>query len=72
MRNKQRLTPLRLSAVAAMVGIALAAYSGVIATKPRVEATAAGTPLAPYQDPSLAGLRIGPDADPGGDVREYH
>ena len=73
MRNKQRLTPLRLSAVAAIAGIALAAYSGAIATKPGVHAPAvAGAPVTAYQDPSLAGLRIGPDADPRGDVHEYY
>ena len=73
MRNKQRLTPLRLSALAAMAGIALAAYSGVIATKSRVNAPAvAGAPVTAYQDPSLAGLSIGPDADHRGDVHEYY
>ena len=74
MRNKQRLTPLRLSAVAAMAGIALAAYSGVIPTKPHVDApaVAAGAPVTAYQDPSLAGLRVGPDADPRGEVNEYY
>jgi hypothetical protein len=73
MRNKQRLTPLHLFAVAALAGIALAAYSGVIATKPHVDAPAvAGAPVTAYQDPSLAGLRVGPDANPRGDVREYY
>jgi len=73
MRNKQRLTPLRLSAIAAMAAIALTAYSGVIATKPHVAAPAvAGAPVIAYQDPSLAGLRVGPVADPRGDVHEYY
>ena len=71
MRNKHGLTPLRITAFAAAVGIALVGYSGAIATKPQAEAPVAiatGTPA--YQDPSLAGLRPGPDADPGGDVTD--
>ena len=73
MRNKPSLTPLRLSALAALAGVALAAYSGVIATQPRLEAaSAAEDPVLRHQDPSLAGLSVGADADPGGDIREYH
>jgi hypothetical protein len=73
MRNKQRLTPLRLTALAAALGIAFVGYSGSIATKPRTETPAAiFAPAAAYQDPSIAGLRPGPDADAGGDVTDAY
>ena len=73
MRNKQSLTPLRITALAAAVGIALVGYSGAIATKPRVEAPVAIVASVPaYQDPSIAGLRPGADAEPGGDVTDAY
>jgi hypothetical protein len=71
--QRKGMTPRRIAVVIATAGIALAGYSSVPATKPRIEASAATPTLAaPYQDPSLAGLRPGPDADPGGDVAEYY
>jgi hypothetical protein len=73
MRNKERLTPLRVTAAAAAAAIALAGYSGVLATKPRVEApVATAAPTLVHLDPSLAGLRPGPDAEQRGDVHEYY
>jgi hypothetical protein len=66
------MTPLSIVAVVVAAGIALAAYSGAIATKPQAEALAAtAAPAKVYQDPSLAGLQPGPDAEPGGDVAMY-
>lgn len=71
--QRKGMTPSRIAAVIATAGIALAGYSSVPATQPTIEAPAAtGTVAAPYQDPSLAGLRPGADADPGGDVAEYY
>jgi hypothetical protein len=74
MRNQRRdMTPRRIAAVLAIAGIALAGYSGVPATKPRVEAQAATASMAAISgDPSLAGLKPGPDADSGGAVAEYY
>jgi hypothetical protein len=54
-------------AVLAAAGIALALYSRVPATQThedRASAPSIATPA--HQDPSLAGLRVAPDAEPGG------
>jgi hypothetical protein len=59
----------------AAVALAIAAFSGALATKtepaPQV-APIAEVQTGTHQDPSLAGLSIGPDAEPGGDVEMYH
>ena len=67
------MTPLRIATAVVVTGIALAGYSGVTATKSRAGAPAAAEASAnvAYQDPSLAGLGIGPDADARGDVEVY-
>jgi hypothetical protein len=74
MRNSRHaLTPRRLAALLAVVAVALAGYAGAPATQPRIAAAAMAEPLANAAgDPSLAGLRPGPEADPGGAVAEYH
>jgi hypothetical protein len=68
------MTPLRITTVVVVAGIALAGYSGVTATKSRAGAPAAAEAPATvaYQDPSLAGLKPGPQAEPGGDVETYY
>ena len=71
-RHQQGMATRRIAVVAAIAGIALAGYSSVPSTKPRVEAPALAESVAAYQDPSLAGLRPGPQADAGGAVAEYY
>jgi hypothetical protein len=53
--------------------VALAGYAGAPATQPRIAAAGATAPsLNAAGDPSLAGLKPGADADPGGAVAEYY
>ena len=68
------MTPLRIATVVVVAGIALAGYSGVTATKSQAGAPAAAEASAnlAYQDPSLAGLKPGPQAERGGDVEMYY
>ena len=66
--------PLRPIVFIAAVAVAIAAFSGALATK-----TEPAPPTAPvaeiqtgtHQDPSLAGLRVAPDADPGRDYDTF-
>ena len=60
----------RIGALAAIVAIALIAYSGVVAT-PQKEEPPAPAAAQQYRDPSLAGLAAGPDAADG-DVEIYY
>ena len=71
-KPQQRLTTKRFAVAAIVAGIALAGYSSVPSTKPRVEAPALARSAAAYQDPSIAGLRPGADAEAGGAVAEYY
>jgi hypothetical protein len=71
-KQQQRTTQKRFAVAAAVAGIALAAYSSVPSTQPRIETIAAAGSASAYQDPSLAGLRPGPDAEAGGVVAEYY
>ena len=71
-KPQQRLTTKRFAVAAIVAGIALAGYSSVPSTQPRSEAVAAAGVAAAYQDPSIAGLRPGPQADAGGAVAEYY
>lgn len=71
-KPRQEMSPKRIAVAAIVAGIALAGYSSVPSTKPQVEAPALAGSVAAYQDPSLAGLRLGPDADAGGAVAEYY
>lgn len=59
--------------VAAVV-LALMGITTSLATKDQPEAAPAAAPAAAsaYQDPSLSGLSVGADADPGGDVELYN
>ena len=71
----QSRSPLRPIVFIAAVALAIAAFSGALATK--TEPAPQPAPIAEvqtgtYQDPSLAGLSIGPDAEPSGDVEMYH
>lgn len=58
----------------AAVAVAIAAFSGALATKsePAPQVPVAEVQMDTYQDPSLAGLSVGPDAEPGGDVEMYY
>lgn len=62
-----------LIAVAA-VALALWGISAALATKEQPETAPAASPAAAstYGDPSLSGLSVGGDADPGGDVEMYN
>ena len=71
-KHQQRTTQTRIAVAAAVAGIALAGYSSVPSTQTRIETIAAAGSAAAYQDPSLAGLSPGPDADAGGVVAEYY
>ena len=71
-KPRQEMSPKRIAVAAIIAGIALAGYSSVPSTKPQVDALAPAGSFAVYQDPSLAGLRPGPDADAGGAVAEYY
>lgn len=54
-------------AVLAAAGLALTLYSRVPATQPHEDPAPAPSIVAPaHQDPSLAGLRVAPDAEAGG------
>jgi hypothetical protein len=58
----------------AAVALAIAAFSGALATK--TEPAPQPAPIAeiqtgPHQDPSLAGLRVGADADPARDYDTF-
>jgi hypothetical protein len=58
----------------AAVAVAIAAFSGALATKsePAPQTSMAEVHTGTHQDPSLAGLSVGPDAEPGGDVEMYY
>ena len=71
-KPQQQMTTKRIAMAAIVAGIALAGYSSMPSTKPRVEAPALAGTAAAYQDPSIAGLRPGPQADAGGTVAEYY
>lgn len=77
MESRKQILALRIGAVLAIVGIALATYSGVVATRSQEQQPAQEQQLAPASaprwsgDPSLAGLRIAADAEPG-DVEIFY
>ena len=71
-KPKQQMSPKRIAVLAIIAGIALAGYSSVPSTQPRSETIAPAGLAVAYQDPSIAGLRPGPDADAGGAVAEYY
>ena len=66
----QSSSALRPIVFIAAVALAIAAFSGALATKtepaPQTQ-PAAEVQTGIHQDPSLAGLRVAPDADPGRD-----
>lgn len=79
MESTKRIVALQIGAVLAVVGIALASYSGVVATPAQDQQPAQEQQPAPASaseprwsgDPSLAGLRIAADAEPG-DVEIFY
>jgi len=58
----------------AAVAVAIAAFSGALATKsePAPQVPVSEVQMDTHQDPSLAGLSVGSDAEPGGDVEMYY
>lgn len=75
MRTDQKqkgLSTLQMAATVTAVAIALAAVSAALATREDSDAasTAAGAQRS-YQDPSLAGLSVSPDAEPGHDIEAF-
>jgi hypothetical protein len=75
MQPTKQIVALRIGAVLAVVGIALAFYSGVVATPAQEQQPAPASKSASEPrgsgDPSLAGLRIAADAEPG-DVEIFY
>jgi hypothetical protein len=56
----------------AVLLVGLVAYSGAPAIeRASAEVSAAPVAPAPHQDPSLAGLRVSPDAEPGGEIDTF-
>ena len=58
----------------AAVALAIAAFSGALATKTEPApqpAPIAEVQIGTHQDPSLAGLSVGPDADPARDYDTF-
>jgi hypothetical protein len=73
MEPRKQMFALRIGGLLAVVGIVLASYSGVVAT-PRQEQQTAPAPASEPRwsgDPSLAGLSIAADAQPG-DVEIFY
>lgn len=66
------LSTLQLAATVTAVAIALAAVSAALATREEgVAAPTAASAQRAYQDPSLAGLSVSPDAEPGHDIEAF-
>jgi hypothetical protein len=72
--KEERKLELRGVSIVVAVVIALMGFSVALGTKPAPEALAAEAPAAQaeHRDPSLAGLSVGADAEPGGDVQMYY
>jgi len=73
MRNEQNgISTLRVAAAVAAIAAALAAFSGPLATQPQTLAQPASQiMLSAHQDPSLAGLSVSEDAEPGDYVEPF-
>lgn len=73
MEPTKQIVALRIGAVLAVIGIALAFYSGVVATPAQEQQPAPASASEPRWsgDSSLAGLRIAADAEPG-DVEIFY
>jgi len=57
----------------AAVAVAIAAFSGALATKsePAPQVPVSEVQMDTHQDPSLAGLSVGPDAEPARDYDTF-
>lgn len=75
-QKQERNRDLRGVSLLLAVIVALMSFSAALATKVRLEpselADTAPQVASPYEDPSLAGLRVGPDAQANGDVHIYY
>jgi len=73
METKQsRNWALRGSAILIAGVIVLFAFSGTTGPTPGAQASVQELETRTYVDPSLAGLSVAADADPGGDVEMYY
>jgi hypothetical protein len=72
--KEERKLELRGVSIVAAVVIALMGFSAALGTRPAPEAAATEAPAAQadHRDPSLAGLSVAADAEPGGDVEMYY